>query len=313
MIAAMTLLLVPFVTAYLRAIDITELGLTNQLFDIAVALVYACNYNFAITVPNVTLDLGKNIKGHLEDIIDIEETNMLIRCTKIVPFRAIKHPANIKHLSPLHMGKWSDLKTVSFLKSVRIRRDIRSRLYSLPKAYYGLHFRLESDVAIFMCRGMNAYHAWLKHQRKEGFQVHAVDPHARSWALCMIKEYMRAVSSMFSNQSLPIVISSGLGKHITENLNMEWSLTLFRKNVNRLIIINEAYFKYRELNAAADLVVMRRAIKFIGVSTSTFSTFLAKTIGQGASSLIPGQLCTCRSHEARLLSSFSPTLPRLAQ
>jgi len=52
------------------------------MFDIAVALVYACNKKLIITVPNVTLDLGKNTKGHLEDIIDIEETNVAIRCKK---------------------------------------------------------------------------------------------------------------------------------------------------------------------------------------------------------------------------------------
>jgi len=123
----------------------------------------------------------------------------------------------------------------------------------------------------------------------------------------MIRAYLHLISSEFPDASLPIVISTGLGKNITENSNMEWSLSLFRKKlpVGRNVIVNKAYHSLRELNAAADLVVMRRAVKFIGVSTSTFSTFIASTFSLGASTLIPTDACKCRSREASLLSSFT--------
>ena len=65
------------------------MGLCNQLLDLSVALLVACRDNRALAFPTVSLDMVSQASGPLENIIDLEATNLALNCTQLVPWHAL--------------------------------------------------------------------------------------------------------------------------------------------------------------------------------------------------------------------------------
>src|SRR4051812_1079760 len=64
------------------AYDIAHLDLSDQLWDLAYALHFACQTSTFVSISSVLLDLGSGHRGQLEDLIDIVETNRKLNCTR---------------------------------------------------------------------------------------------------------------------------------------------------------------------------------------------------------------------------------------
>ena len=97
-----------------------------------------------------------------------------------------------------------------------------------------------------------------------------------SMILCSVQIYIDRIAKYFSNKSLPIVIVTALGKHDATNSQTEWVLGYFRYRMTSMgytTLAGKRTSPYRELNAVADIKMIRGAEDCIAFGGSTFSQF----------------------------------------
>lgn len=286
----------PFEPAWPRssivAYDIAHLDVADQMWDLAYALHFACQTETFVSISSVLLDLGSGQRGQLEDFIDIEATNRKLNCTRIVPWRMVE--TSLTHVtgspewlhdawerSSLSEGRDTMLTKLVFAGSLRWQGEDRAEL---PKQYYGIHLRLDMDMIIRECAGYESYLQWLAAGKTDKATQIAGEVFSRQetkrFAEKLMDEYHEHVARLFVDRHLPIVIATGLAWQHSAQTSIEAELlniTVSDLRPRRVLLGRNAS-PHRELNAAADLVVMMGADVFIGYGNSIFSRTVAEQL-----------------------------------
>jgi hypothetical protein len=278
----------------------SELGLTNQLQDLARVLLFACENNVYIAGPKIKADLSMNVYRELDDFLDIESTNENLKCTKLIPQGILKLFPNHSKRNFRNMIASNSMKSKfqygeDYLLSSLVISPSRVFLPSndfdvIPHLFYGVHFRMEADWVMF--DGLNKDHTlywnWLAVTKNVNNgeiaahnYLHSVlnSTKGANRTLCLLELYKEVALKYFSNTTYPVVFATGLGKSDKLNTQLEFALDYFR------VFLHSKGFKtitgcgdsqYRELNAAADMKVMLQSQVFIGDPGSSFSYMIKR-------------------------------------
>ena len=162
-------------------------GLCNQLGYLSGYLRYACIVGGYVSFPFINSDAMNSTEAALiplSSVLDIQETNKALGCTRIISHDSIGDFASAIALSSEQLGRedmpggWHEHYYKYFRFSDELNwvpefshGDIRT---TLPEEYYGLHFRFETDALLCILGdswcSWQYYRAWLslhKNNRKK--------------------------------------------------------------------------------------------------------------------------------------------------
>jgi len=248
---------------------LVRFGLSNQLFDISVALARSCDHQYHLHIPFIWLDLTNSVTGSLNKFLNISATNKYTPCASLISPLSLNYEIRTGYLHDLpgirQNGGWNYEGRDNIIKHLvlsGVNQDYE---------WNGIHLRLEMDVRIWF-NHRDKYIEWLNLKRLEDSRSKLIemeieqDHLVRKWVDCMLDETIK--EARLVDNGLPFRVASGvffesngLSKHIVNRLSSElgvdWSK--LSNHVNR------------EEQALSDMKMMIGSVHFIGSKDSTFT------------------------------------------